>query len=77
IKISIQKDSVPVFIKSIAKDGTDFPLVQQAFLKESASFGVGETADFEFKPLKAGIYELKVVLDYGYYSWTQKWIVID
>jgi manganese oxidase len=77
IKISVQKDSVPFLIKSIAKDGTDFPLAQQAFLKESASFGVGETADFEFKPLKAGIYELKVVLDYGYYSWTQKWIVID
>jgi FtsP/CotA-like multicopper oxidase with cupredoxin domain len=77
IKISIQKEGVPFLIKSIAKDGTDFPLAQQTFLKESASFGVGETADFEFKPVKAGIYELKVVLDNGLYSWTQKWIVTD
>ncbi len=77
IKISIQKDSIPILIKSIAKDGTDFPLAQQSFLKESVSFGVGETADFEFKPLIAGTYELKVTLDYGYYSWTQKWIVRD
>lgn len=77
IKISIQKDSIPFLIKSIAKDGTDFPLAQQSLLKESAYFGVGETADFEFKPLKAGIYELRVVLDYGLTSWTQKWIVID
>jgi manganese oxidase len=77
IKISIQKDGVPFLIKSIAKDGTDFPLAQQNFLNESASYGVGETADFEFKPLSPGIYELKVTLDYGYYSWTQKWIVND
>jgi FtsP/CotA-like multicopper oxidase with cupredoxin domain len=77
IKISIQKEGVPFLIKSIAKDGTDFPLAQQTFLKESASFGVGETADFEFKPGKAGIYELKVVLDNGLYSWAQKWIVTD
>jgi manganese oxidase len=77
IKLSIQKEGVPFLIKSIAKDGTDFPFAQQTFLKESASFGVGETADFEFKPVKAGIYELKVVLDNGLYSWTQKWIVTD
>ena len=61
-----EKDSIPFPIKSIAKDGTDFPIAQQTFLKESAFFGVGETADFEFKPLKPGIYELKVVCIEGY-----------
>jgi hypothetical protein len=40
-------------------------------------FGVGETADFEFKPLKAGIYYLQVVLIEGQYFWTQKWVVKD
>jgi FtsP/CotA-like multicopper oxidase with cupredoxin domain len=77
IKIRILKDGVPIAIKSIAKDGTDIPLLQQTFLKESAFFGVGETADFEFKPTTAGIYELQVVLIEGQYSWTQKWIVKD
>jgi FtsP/CotA-like multicopper oxidase with cupredoxin domain len=77
IKIRIVKDGVPVPIKSVAKDGTDFPLIQQTLLNESASFGVGETADFEFKPLKAGVYELQVILENGLYSWAQKWIVTD
>jgi len=77
IKIRMIKDSIPFQIKSIAKDGTDFPIAQQAFLKESAFFGVGETADFEFKPLVPGVYELQVVFIEGVYSWTQKWIVTD
>jgi FtsP/CotA-like multicopper oxidase with cupredoxin domain len=77
IKIRMLKDGVPFAIKSIAKDGTDMPLLQQTFLKESAYFGVGETADFEFKPITAGIYELQVVLIEGVYSWTQKWVVTD
>ncbi len=77
IKIRMQKDSLSVPIKFIAKDGTDFPIIQQVFVNESAFFGVGETADFEFKPLKAGIYYLQVVLIEGVYSWTQKWIVTD
>jgi manganese oxidase len=77
IKIRVLKDGVPFLIKSVAKDGTDMPLLQQTFLKESALFGVGETADFEFKPLVPGVYELQVVLIEGVYSWTQKWIVTD
>jgi FtsP/CotA-like multicopper oxidase with cupredoxin domain len=76
IKISIQKDSIPILIKSIAKDGTDFPPAQQMMLKESAFFGNGETADFEFKPLKPGIYELKVIRGNRKF-WAQKWIVTD
>ena len=71
------KDGLPVSIKSIAKDGTDLPFLQQTFLKESAFFGVGETADFEFRPLKAGTYELQVVCSEGQYFWTQKWLVTD
>jgi manganese oxidase len=77
IKIKIFKDGVPVVIKSVAKDGTDLPRLQQNFLKETAFFGAGETADFEFKPLKAGIYELQVIVVEGQYFWTQKWIVTD
>jgi FtsP/CotA-like multicopper oxidase with cupredoxin domain len=77
VKIRMIKDSIPFLIKSIAKDGTDFPFVQQTLLKESAFFGVGETADFEFRPLVPGIYELQIVLIEGVYSWTQKWIVKD
>lgn len=77
IKIRMEMDSIPYPIKSIAKDGTDFPLIQQSYLKESAFFGVGETADFEFKPLKAGVYNLKVIVVEGQFLWTQKWVVKD
>lgn len=77
IKIRILKDSVTIPIKSVAKDGTDFPFLQQKLLNESASFGVGETADFEFKPLNAGIYNLEVILGNSLYTWSQKWIVKD
>jgi manganese oxidase len=77
IKIRMEMDSIPFPIKSIAKDGTDFPFIQQTYLKESAFFGVGETADFEFKPLKAGIYNLKVIIVEGQMFWTQKWVVTD
>ena len=77
VKISMLKDSTAVPIKFIAKDGTDFPRQQQRFLKESQNFGVGETGDFEFKPLTAGIYTLHFVYDNGYFTWTQKWIVTD
>jgi len=77
IKIRMEKDSVSVPIKFIAKDGTDLPRLQQTFLKESVFFGAGETADFEFTPLKAGTYNLKVILVEGQYFWSQKWIVTD
>jgi hypothetical protein len=71
----MEVDSIPSPMKFIAKDGTDFPLIQQTYLKESAFFGVGETADFEFKPMKAGIYNLKVIIVEGQFFWTQKWVV--
>ncbi|HLO81450.1 MAG TPA: multicopper oxidase domain-containing protein [Chitinophagaceae bacterium] len=77
IKIRMELDSIPYPMKSIAKDGTDFPLIQQTYLKESAFFGVGETADFVFKPLKAGVYNLKVIIVEGQFFWTQKWVVKD
>ncbi len=77
IKIRMETDSIPYPIKSIAKDGTDFPLIQQSYIKESAFFGVGETADFEFKPLKPGIYHLQVIVVEGQFFWTQKWVVTD
>ncbi len=77
IKIKMQLDSVPFPIKFVAKDGTDLPAIQQLFLKESPFYGVGETADFEFKPLKAGVYDLQVIIVEGVYFWNQKWIVRD
>jgi FtsP/CotA-like multicopper oxidase with cupredoxin domain len=77
IKIRMQVDSVPFPIKFVAKDGTDLPAIQQLFLKESPFYGVGETADFEFKPLKAGTYDLQVIIVEGVYFWNQKWIVRD
>lgn len=77
IKIRMLRDSVPFPIKSVAKDGTDLPAIQQLFLKEGPFYGVGETADFEFKPLKAGVYDLQVIIVEGVYSWNQKWIVRD
>ena len=77
VKISMLKDSTPVMIKFIAKDGTDLPTQQQTLLKESQFFGVGETGDFEFKPLKTGTYTLQFIIEDGLYFWTQKWIVTD
>ena len=76
VKISVEKDGQPIGIKFIAKDGIDLPAIQQSSLKESQFFGVGETADFKFKPLKAGMYNLHVIVDGGEY-WNQKWIVKD
>lgn len=64
-------------IKFIAKDGTDLPPKQQTFLKESQYFGVGETGDFEFKPVKPGTYSLQFIIVEGLFFWTQKWIVKD
>ena len=77
VKISMLKDSTPVLIRFIAKDGTDLPAQQRTFLKESQFFGVGETADFEFKPLKPGNYTLQFIIVDGLFFWTQKWIVTE
>ena len=77
VNISMLKDSTPALIKFIAKDGTDLPPLQQILLKESQFFGVGETADFEFKPLKPGIYTLRISYGSVEFSWNQKWIVTD
>jgi len=37
---------------------------------------VGETADFEFKPLKPGTYTLKFMYD-EQFCLNQKWVVTD
>ena len=76
IKISVEKEGKPVGIKFIAKDGIDLPTIQQTSLNESQFFGVGETADFMFKPLKAGVYNLHVIIG-GDLGWSQKWVVTD
>ena len=66
----------PIDIKYIAKDGIDLPVIQQTSLTESQLYGVGETADFNFTPLQAGIYNLHVAITTGEY-WNQQWIVKD
>ena len=76
IVIKMIKDSIPVPIKFIAKDGTDLPPRQQRMITESQLFGVGETADFVFKPLTPGIYTLKFMYA-EQFCWTQKWVVTD
>ena len=76
IFVKMMKDSIPVPIKFIAKDGTDLPARQQKMINESQYFGVGETADFEFKPLEAGVYNLKFIYGGDFY-WTQKWVVTE
>lgn len=59
------------------KDGTYSPLIQQSYIKEPASYGVGDTAAFEFKPLKAGIYNLKVIVIESPSFRIQKWVVTN
>jgi FtsP/CotA-like multicopper oxidase with cupredoxin domain len=76
IKIRVEKDGKPILIKFIAKDGIDLPAIQQILIKESPFFGVGETADFLFKPKKAGVYNLHVSIE-GEECWNQIWIVKD
>jgi hypothetical protein len=77
VKIKILKDGKPFKIKFVAKDGTEKPGIQQVNLEESPSFGVGETADFLFKPLTPGIYTLQVKTNVANAVWNQKWVVTD
>lgn len=74
IFLQMQKDSIPVAVKAIAKDGADLPENQQVEIEISPRFGVGETADFLFTPTEPGVYELMI----GYSpnrSWRQRWEV--
>jgi hypothetical protein len=74
IVLKMMLDSTAVAVKCLAKDGTDLPALQQAMVKQSQLFGVGETGDFEFKPLKPGTYTLWVMYNEEL-SWKQKWVV--
>jgi FtsP/CotA-like multicopper oxidase with cupredoxin domain len=76
IVVKMMKDSVAVPLKFIAKDGNDLPARQQKLVNESQLFGVGETADFEFKPLKPGVYTLKFMYS-EQFCWNQKWVVTE
>ena len=76
VKIMMLKNGNPVLIRFIAKDGMELPAMQKLYVKESPFFGVGQTADFQFKPLKAGIYNLRVSFGGDDY-WTQQWVVTD
>ncbi len=73
VNIQFTKDGEQVPIKTIAKDGADFPEVQQKDVMVSPKVAVGETADFNFTPKEPGTYELKVKYMMG--NWTQIWEV--
>ena len=75
VQINILKDGKPYKIKFVAKDGNDKPVIQQVNLEESQSFGVGETADFLFKPIKPGVYTLQVKTNVVAEFWQQTWVV--
>jgi FtsP/CotA-like multicopper oxidase with cupredoxin domain len=74
VVLRMTMDSTAVPVKCLAKDGTDLPALQQDMVKQSQLFGVGETGDFEFKPLKPGTYTLWVMYNEEL-SWKQKWVV--
>ena len=71
--IKVEKDGKVVPIRGLAKDGADFPEWQRQMMEKSPRVFVGETADFEFKPMEPGNYALHV--DYMGAIWTQTWIV--
>jgi FtsP/CotA-like multicopper oxidase with cupredoxin domain len=76
IVVRMLKDDQPVPIKYIAKDGADLPEHQQINIEVSPRYGVGETADFAFTPIKPGMYELQI----GSFNnpkrrWKQAWEV--
>jgi len=70
------RDSTPVPIRQIAKDGADLPANQQIEIERSRRMGVGETADFTFTPTEPGEYELYKRVN-SRVGWRQKWIVAD
>ena len=72
-RISMTKNGQPVTITTIAKDGADLPIRQQEDIERSDRLYVGETADFNFKPVESGIYELKI--KYMMATWKQTWEV--
>ena len=75
VNIQFTKDGEQVPIKTIAKDGADFPEVQQKDVMVSPKVAVGETADFSFSPEEPGNYEMNVSYMGGFGNWTQIWEV--
>jgi FtsP/CotA-like multicopper oxidase with cupredoxin domain len=74
IMARMTKEDKPVDLIAFAKDGADLPPHQMVGLDETPRLGVGETADFLFKPSEAGTYELMV--GYGPRAgWRQRWEV--
>lgn len=61
IQVSLSRNNIPQYWKSIAQDGADFPEQQKEIIKADQSISIGQTMDFEYTPSEAGIYEFKVV----------------
>ena len=58
--MTLRNDSTTARWRAIAKDGADLPPLQATGRNASIVMGPGETADFEYKPLKAGEWRIDV-----------------
>jgi hypothetical protein len=65
----------PMTLRYIAKDGADLPVNQQVDVKITPRYGVGETADFNFTPSVAGLYEFHI--GYPQEKWIETWDVVS
>jgi hypothetical protein len=71
----MMKGDEPIKLKFIAKDGADLPAQQQIMVEKCQKIGVGQTADFEFKPDSPGVYTLHVNSSFWEKGWEQKWVI--
>jgi FtsP/CotA-like multicopper oxidase with cupredoxin domain len=60
ISMTLRNDSTTARWRAIAKDGADLPPRQATERNATIVMGPGETADFEYKPMKAGEWRIDV-----------------
>lgn len=75
IRMRVEKEGKIKPIRIIAKDGYNLPEMQKVFVNSTFRYGVGETADFEFTPEGAGLYQLYFWNNSPQDFWVQNWIV--
>jgi FtsP/CotA-like multicopper oxidase with cupredoxin domain len=54
LRFSVERDTVPVAWRAVAKDGADLPAAQALVRPARQTIGVGEAYDFEFTPDQPG-----------------------
>ena len=62
MSVSLAQNGVPIYWKSIAKDGADLPPEQAVVSPATFLIAPGETYDFEVRPEQQGDLELTVDL---------------